>query len=66
MVLETSGEVPEAMQYLYRDAYVEWFPANPWRTRPGPQVLRTVLSEDGSHGEAELWLPVEPEPAGGA
>ncbi len=61
VVLEASGKAPEAFQYLYRDAYVEWFPSNPWRTRPGPQVLSAVLSEDGSHGEAELWLPVEPE-----
>jgi AraC family transcriptional regulator len=60
VVLETSGPVPEAIQYLWRDAYVEWFPSNPWRARPGPELLRTRLSEDGSHAEAELWLPVEP------
>ncbi|GAA4658929.1 AraC family transcriptional regulator [Kineococcus glutinatus] len=60
LVLTTTGPHPEAMQHLWRDAYGQWFPANPWRTRPGPELLRTELHGDGT-GDGELWLPVEPE-----
>ncbi|GAB2630233.1 AraC family transcriptional regulator [Streptomyces capparidis] len=58
-VFETSGEVPTAIQHLWRDVFTQWFPSNPYRSRPGPEILRTVLSADGGHAEAELWLPVE-------
>lgn len=60
LVLAGSGPYPEAMQYLWRDAYGQWFPSNPWRTRPGPELLQTTLHDDGT-GEAELWLPIEPD-----
>ncbi|MBC9715161.1 AraC family transcriptional regulator [Streptomyces sp. TRM66268-LWL] len=60
-VFETSGPAPEAIQYLWRDVFTEWFPANPYRGCPGPEILRTRLSDDGSHADAELWLPVERE-----
>lgn len=60
-VFTTSGPVPEAIQYLWRDIYAEWFPSNPYRTRRGPEILRTQLSPDGKEAEAELWLPVERE-----
>ena len=64
LVLTGSGPYPEALQYLWRDAYTEWFPANPWRTRPGPEILRATFDDDGqAHGE--LWLPVEPETRSG-
>lgn len=59
VVFECAGAFPEAAQYLWRDAYADWFPSNPYRTRPGPELLRVELSDDGT-GEAELWLPVEP------
>ncbi|QIQ05683.1 AraC family transcriptional regulator [Streptomyces liangshanensis] len=60
-VFTASGPVPEAIQNLWRDVYAEWFPANPYRTRPGPEILRTRPSADGTEAEAELWLPVERE-----
>lgn len=60
-VFTTSGPVPETIQHLWRDIYAEWFPSNPYRTRPGPEILRTQLSPDGKEAEAELWLPVERE-----
>ncbi|SDK15730.1 AraC family transcriptional regulator [Streptomyces indicus] len=60
-VFATSGPAPEAIQYLWRDVFTEWFPSNPYRGRPGPEILRTRLSEDGTHADAELWLPVERE-----
>lgn len=60
VVFEGEGPVPEAFQHLWRDAYVEWFPSHPWRTRPGPELLSARLDADGSRGTAALWLPVEP------
>ncbi|BBC34205.1 putative AraC family transcriptional regulator [Streptomyces graminofaciens] len=60
-VFTTSGPVPEAIQYLWRDVFTEWFPSNPYRSRPGPEILRTHLSPDGTEADAELWLPVERE-----
>ncbi|MFG1995433.1 helix-turn-helix domain-containing protein [Actinoplanes sp. NPDC048988] len=32
----------------------EWFPSNPWRLRPGPEIVVLVDRE-----ARELWLPVE-------
>ncbi|GLW51849.1 AraC family transcriptional regulator [Streptomyces sp. NBRC 14336] len=60
-VFTTSGPAPQAIQELWRDAFTEWFPSNPYRTRPGPEILRTRLSADGTEADAELWLAVEPE-----
>ncbi|MEV6590372.1 AraC family transcriptional regulator [Streptomyces acidicola] len=60
-VFTASGPAPEAIQYLWRDVFTEWFPSNPYRSRPGPEILRTRLSPDGTEADAELWLPVERE-----
>jgi AraC family transcriptional regulator len=60
-VFTTSGPAPQAIQELWRDVFTEWFPSNPYRSRPGPEILRTRLSPDGTEAEAELWLPVERE-----
>ncbi|MEU8677669.1 AraC family transcriptional regulator [Streptomyces sp. NPDC048560] len=60
-VFTTSGPVPQAIQELWRDVFTEWFPSNPYRSRPGPEILRTVLSPDKLSADAELWLPVERE-----
>lgn len=60
-VFTTSGPAPEAIQYLWRDVFTEWFPSNPYRSRPGPEILRTRLSPDKARADAELWLPVERE-----
>ncbi|MEU6387946.1 AraC family transcriptional regulator [Streptomyces sp. NPDC046939] len=62
-VFTTSGPVPGAIQELWRDVFTEWFPSNPYRTRPGPEILRTTLSPDKTRADAELWLPVERERA---
>ncbi|MFD7299285.1 GyrI-like domain-containing protein [Streptomyces sp. NPDC059897] len=62
-VFTTSGPAPEAIQALWATVYAEWFPANPYRTRPGPEILRTRMSPDGATADAELWLPVERESA---
>ncbi|MEH1015482.1 AraC family transcriptional regulator [Micromonospora sp. CPCC 206060] len=58
-VFESSGQFPQALQYLWRDVFTQWFPSNPYRSRPGPQISRTRLSDDGSQADAELWIPVE-------
>ncbi|MET8689141.1 AraC family transcriptional regulator [Streptomyces sp. NPDC004732] len=62
-VFTASGPAPEAIQNLWRDVFTEWFPSNPYRGRPGPEVLRMRPSPDKSSAEteadAELWLPVE-------
>ncbi|WOT36381.1 AraC family transcriptional regulator [Streptomyces coeruleorubidus] len=60
-VFTTSGPAPQAIQELWRDVFTEWFPSNPYRSRPGPEILRTDLSADGTKADAELWLPVERE-----
>ncbi|MGW2281076.1 AraC family transcriptional regulator [Streptomyces sp. NPDC001770] len=60
-VFTASGPVPQAIQELWRDVYTEWFPSNPYRSRPGPEILRTRMSPDHTEAEAELWLPVEAE-----
>ncbi|MET7597138.1 AraC family transcriptional regulator [Streptomyces sp. NPDC004082] len=60
-VFNVSVPVPEAIQNLWRDVFTEWFPSNPYRSRPGPEILRTSLSPDGTEADAELWLPVERE-----
>ncbi|MFJ8920336.1 AraC family transcriptional regulator [Streptomyces sp. LamerLS-316] len=58
-VFEHSGQFPEALQYLWRDVFTQWFPSNPYASRPGPEILGVRLSEDGTQADAELWIPVE-------
>ncbi|MGN9808856.1 helix-turn-helix domain-containing protein [Micromonospora sp. BQ11] len=61
-VFETSGAFPDAVQHLWRDVFTQWFPSNPYRSRPGPEISRTRVSADGTHADAELWIPVERVP----
>ncbi|MGP3943834.1 AraC family transcriptional regulator [Streptomyces sp. 6N106] len=58
-VFESSGPFPRALQHLWRDVFTQWFPSNPYRSRPGPEMLRTRLSQDAAQADAELWIPVE-------
>ncbi|MEF9904044.1 AraC family transcriptional regulator [Streptomyces sp. P9-A2] len=58
-VFESSGPFPQALQYLWRDVFTQWFPSNPYLSRPGPEILRTRLSQDATQADAELWIPVE-------
>ncbi|MER5717387.1 AraC family transcriptional regulator [Streptomyces sp. NPDC002132] len=60
-VFTTSGPAPQVIQELWRDVFTEWFPSNPYRTRTGPEILRTHLSPEKTEADAELWLPVEPQ-----
>ncbi|MGQ4729455.1 AraC family transcriptional regulator [Streptomyces sp. Ju416(a)] len=58
-VFESEGAFPQTLQYLWRDVFTQWFPSNPYASRPGPEILRVRLTEDGKRAEAELWIPVE-------
>lgn len=58
-VFESEGPFPQALQYLWRDVFTQWFPSNPYASRPGPEILRVRLYEEGKRAEAELWIPVE-------
>ncbi|MEU5087601.1 AraC family transcriptional regulator [Streptomyces sp. NPDC021356] len=60
-VFTTTGPAPQAIQELWREVFTQWFPSNPYRGRPGPEILRTRVQEGGTDAEAELWLPVERE-----
>lgn len=60
LVIENEGPAPEAMQELWARAYAEWLPANPYRLRPGPEMLSVEPLSDGRVRGA-LWLPVERE-----
>lgn len=58
-VFESAGPFPQTLQFMWRDVFTQWFPSNPYQSRPGPEILRTRLSDDGTHADAELWIPVE-------
>ncbi|UPZ30313.1 AraC family transcriptional regulator [Streptomyces sp. LRE541] len=58
-VFESSGPFPLALQHMWRDVFTQWFPSNPYQSRPGPEILRTHLAQDGTEADAELWIPVE-------
>ncbi|MFF5895743.1 GyrI-like domain-containing protein [Streptomyces argenteolus] len=58
-VFENSGPFPLALQHLWRDVFTQWFPSNPYGSRPGPEILSVRVSPDGEQADAELWIPVE-------
>ncbi|MFI9012312.1 GyrI-like domain-containing protein [Actinosynnema sp. NPDC053489] len=60
-VFRTTGAYPRVLQDAWAATATEWFPANPWRLRPGPSIV-TILDRapDFSTATCELWLPVEP------
>lgn len=61
VVFDTEGAFPEALQRMWADAATEWFPANPYRWVPGPELLSVRPAPDGAHGRGQLWIPVEPD-----
>ena len=61
-VFEVSGPFPEALQSLWADTAAVWFPSNPYRAIHGPELLKVAYSEDHTHADCELWIPVEHEP----
>ena len=61
-VFRTDGPHPAALQDAWAATSTTWFPSQPWRLRPGPEIL-AILAFDAETGTAtcELWLPVEPQ-----
>jgi AraC family transcriptional regulator len=60
-VFGTEGPHPSALQEAWAATATTWFPSQPWRLRPGPEIV-AVLAYDAEAATAtcELWLPVEP------
>lgn len=59
-VFRAEGRYPETLQSVWAATATEWFPSNPWRLRPGPEVVAVLdRAEDFSTATVELWLPVE-------
>ncbi|MBB3663826.1 MULTISPECIES: AraC family transcriptional regulator [Prauserella salsuginis group] len=59
-VFRTSGEHPKALQDGFAATATEWFPANPWRLRPGPSIVSVIdRADDFSTATCEIWMPVE-------
>ncbi|WP_305788198.1 GyrI-like domain-containing protein [Symbioplanes lichenis] len=60
-VFRAAGPHPRTLQSLWAATATEWFPSNPWRLRPGPEIVATLeRAADFSTATCELWLPVEP------
>ncbi|SBT68554.1 transcriptional regulator, AraC family [Micromonospora sediminicola] len=57
-VFRSTGAFPQALQYLWRDVFTQWFPSNPYEIRPGPEISRVRIAEGGGTADAELWIPV--------
>ena len=58
-VFDNDGPYPSALQELWRDVFTQWFPSNPYTSRPGPELLRTQLVEVGEETHSQLWIPIE-------
>ncbi len=58
-VFDNHGPYPNALQELWRDVFTQWFPSNPYTSRPGPELLRTQPVEIGADTDSQLWIPVE-------
>jgi AraC family transcriptional regulator len=60
-VFRTEGPHPAALQQAWAATATEWFPSQPWRLRPGPEIVAmTAYDADAATATCELWLPVEP------
>jgi len=60
-VFRTAGPHPQTLQKAWAATATEWFPSNPWRLRPGPEIVAVLdRAADFSTATCELWLPVEP------
>ncbi|KQZ89795.1 AraC family transcriptional regulator [Phycicoccus sp. Root563] len=60
-VFRTEGPHPSALQDAWAATATTWFPSQPWRLRPGPEIVATLAFDAGAAtATCELWLPVEP------
>jgi AraC family transcriptional regulator len=61
-VFRTEGPHPAALQEAWAATATTWFPSQPWRLRPGPEVVAMLAYDpEGGTATTELWLPVEPQ-----
>jgi len=61
VVVRAAGPHPQTLQKTWARTAMEWFPSNPWRLRPGPEIVAVLAATtDFSTATCELWLPVEP------
>ncbi|MFJ9896790.1 helix-turn-helix domain-containing protein [Streptomyces sp. NPDC091280] len=58
-VFDNDGPYPSALQELWRDVFTQWFPSNPYTSRPGPELLRTQPVSIGEETHSQLWIPIE-------
>ncbi|MCX5205591.1 AraC family transcriptional regulator [Streptomyces sp. NBC_00237] len=58
-VFDNHGPCPSGLQELWRDVFTQWFPSNPYVSRPGPELLLTKPVEVGAETDSQLWIPVE-------
>lgn len=58
-VFDNHGPYPSALQALWRDVFTQWFPSNPYTSRPGPELLRTRPVAIGEETHSQLWIPIE-------
>lgn len=59
-VFRASGPYPQTLQEVWAATATAWFPSNPWRLRPAPEIVAVLdRAEDFSTATVELWLPVE-------
>jgi len=61
VVIRVAGPYPQTLQKTWAATATEWFPSNPWRLRPGPEIVAMLApTDDFSTATCELWLPVQP------
>lgn len=60
LVLSSQSMDTVEIQHLWARAYGEWFPANPYQPLAEPELLATVLDQDGRPDHAELWPAIAP------
>src|SRR6188472_3672009 len=60
-VFHIEGPHPTALQDAWAATATTWFPSQPWRLRPGPEIVAMLaLDADAGTATCDLWLPVEP------
>ncbi|MGA5821911.1 AraC family transcriptional regulator [Kitasatospora sp. NPDC094028] len=57
-IFTNAGPFPQALQEMWGDVYGQWFPSNPYESRPGPEILVVRLVPGTGDANAELWIPV--------
>ncbi|WP_307827865.1 AraC family transcriptional regulator [Nocardioides sp. SYSU D00038] len=61
VVFRSEGPHPEALQQMWAATATDWFPSNPYRLVPGPELLSVLeFDDDWTRATCELWMPVEP------